>query len=129
MSLSTYYQNTAIVKDHATNGCVQTSIAILNRAGINNHHTNEINGVALWGTGKNQVKAPGHPGRGAPNYHAGYIHSYHSDKRVMKLLQRAEASGKPNAVQNMLKAIATKMEKGNWKQPKTKNGKCPKTSC
>ena len=90
---------------------------------------NEINGVALWGTGKNQVKAPGHPGRGAPNYHAGYIHSYHSDKRVMKLLQRAEASGKPNAVQNMLKSIATKMEKGNWKQPKTKNGKCPKTSC
>lgn len=43
----------------------------------------------------------------------------------MKLLERAEKSGKPDAVKNMLEAIGRKMEDGRWRTPK-ENGKYKK---
>ena len=58
-------------------------------------------------------------------YHGGNVHTPYSDYRVMKLLERAEKSGKPDAVKNMLEAIGRKMEDGRWRTPK-ENGKYKK---
>ena len=101
----------------------RASKGILDRAGIDIDSAS--NGARLWGTAGSQKSVNGHPGKGAYNYHGGNVHTPYSDYRVMKLLERAEKSGKPDAVKNMLEAIGRKMEDGRWRTPK-ENGKYKK---
>ena len=101
----------------------RASKGILDRAGIDIDSAS--NGARLWGTAGSQKSVNGHPGKGAYNYHGGNVHTPYSDYRVMRLLERAEKSGKPDAVKNMLEAIGRKMEDGRWRTPK-ENGKYKK---
>ena len=101
----------------------RASKGILDRAGIDIDSAS--NGARLWGTAGSQKSVNGHPGKGAYNYHGGIVHIPYLDYRVMKLLERAEKSGKPDAVKNMLEAIGRKMEDGRWRTPK-ENGKYKK---
>ena len=102
-----------IVQENKSNIYTERSKQILTDAGID-HKTHSANGATLWGTGPNQVNQLGHPGKGTPAYHGGHVHAQHSDQRIMRLLERAEASGKPNAVQTTLRSIGEKMEGGRW---------------
>ncbi len=101
----------------------KASKGILDRAGIDIDSAS--NGARLWGTAASQKSVSSHPGKGAYNYHGGNVHTPYSDYRVMRLLERAEKSGKPDAVKNMLEAIGRKMEDGKWRTPKV-NGKYKK---
>lgn len=114
-----------IVQLNRNNEYVNRSKAVLERChiGINDAE----NGVALWGTANSQVTQSGHPGREAARttgtYHAGYIHSLESDKRICELLESAEKYAidnklsdnlKDNYVRKQLQKIGTEIESGRW---------------
>src|SRR5690606_28114652 len=79
------------------------------------------NGATLWGTGTEQVNAPGHPGRGVSGnrpagYHAGSdLHGARAQEHIYRVLSRAERMGlDPEAV---LRQIGSRQETGRWKVP------------
>ena len=79
------------------------------------------NGTRLWGTGRNQVKQPGHPGRGTSgnrpgNYHGGtHVHSAANDKIIYRALKNAEKRGGADGIKRALADIGQRMESGHWK--------------
>lgn len=114
-----------IVQLNRNNEYVNRSKAVLERChiGINDAE----NGVALWGTANSQVTQSGHPGRETARttgtYHAGYIHSLESDKRICELLESAEKYAidnklsdnlKDNYVRKQLQKIGIEIESGRW---------------
>ena len=115
-----------IVQLNRNNEYVNRSKAVLERCHIGINEAE--NGVALWGTANSQINRPGHPGREAARangtYHAGYIHSLESDKRICELLESAEKYAidnklndnlKDNYVREQLRKIGIEIESGRWR--------------